>query len=155
MNDQVSSCEYVPGAAFKVPAGSRVHRFQEGFRWAGVPVQAYKQSAEHWCGVTRMALLGETGEQTAFQVRYFEIASGGYSSFERHQHEHAVIVLRGQGEVQLGERVQPISYGDLIYVAPNERHQFRNPSQSEPLGFLCVVDAVRDRPVVEAVGAPG
>lgn len=149
MNDVGSSCELVPGAAAKPQAaGSRVHRFLPGFRWEGISVQEYKQTADHWCGVTRMSLLGETGENTAFHVRYFEIAPGGFSSFEQHEHEHAVFVLRGQGEVQLGERIQPIGYGDVVYVAPDERHQFRNTSSNEPLGFLCIVDAVRDRPVV-------
>jgi hypothetical protein len=31
-------------------------------------------------------------------------------------------------------------------VAPHEAHQFRNPSATAPFGFLCAVDAVRDRP---------
>ena len=96
-----------------------------------------------------MSLVGETGENTAFHLRYFEIAPGGFSSFEQHAHEHAVFVLRGQGEVQLGEQVHALGHGDVVYVA-HERHQFRNPSATEPLGFLCIVDAQRDRPVVLA-----
>ena len=39
------------------------------------------------------------------------------------------------------------AFGDAVYVAPDEVHQFRNPSATEPFGFLCVVDAERDRPV--------
>jgi quercetin dioxygenase-like cupin family protein len=97
-----------------------------------------------------MSLLGESGENTAFHIRYFEIAPGGFSSLEQHQHEHAVIVLRGQGAVQLGGQLHAIGFGDVVYVAPRERHQFRNPSPNEPLGFLCIVDAERDRPVVMA-----
>jgi quercetin dioxygenase-like cupin family protein len=126
---------------------SRVMRFQPGFSWEGVPVREYKQQAEHHCGVVRTTLVGAGGERTAFQVRYFEIAPGGYSSFEHHEHEHAVVVLRGRGVVQLGEQLHEIGYGDAVYVAPHEPHQFRNPSADEPLGFLCVVDAERDRPV--------
>jgi quercetin dioxygenase-like cupin family protein len=126
---------------------SRVIRFESGFSWQGVPVHEYKQKAEHHCGVIRTTLVGAGGERASFQVRYFEIAPGGYSSFEHHAHEHAVIVLRGKGLVQLGEQVHEIGFGDAVYVAPHEPHQFRNPSTTEPFGFLCIVDAERDRPV--------
>lgn len=146
MSESISSCE-LPSATAKATAGSRVLRFQEGFRWEGVEAREYKSPADHWCGVTRLALIGESGEWTAFQMRYFEIAPGGFSSLEHHQHEHAVFVLRGNGEVQLGEHVHPIAFGDVVYVAPSEVHQFRNMSSDERLGFLCVVDTNRDRPV--------
>ena len=43
--------------------------------------------------------------------------------------------------------VDAIGFGNTVYVAPNEPHQFRNLSQDEPLGFLCVVDAERDTPI--------
>ena len=49
------------------------------------------------------------------------------------------------GEVLLGDDWQPISFGDVIYVAANDVHQFRAVAD-EPFGFLCVVDAKRDRP---------
>jgi quercetin dioxygenase-like cupin family protein len=155
MNEQ-SSCEVKP-PGMQEKSRSRVMRFQPDFRWEGVPAHEYKSPANHWCGVTRMVLVGGRGEATGFQVRYFEIAPGGFSSFERHAHEHAVLVLRGQGEVQLGDQVHPLRQGDAVYVAPNEPHQFRNPSATEPFGFLCVVDAQRDRPVVldGSTGRPG
>ena len=129
-----------------VTPSSRVVRFQPGFRWPGVPVTEYKQAAEHHCGVTRTTLVGAGGETTAFHLRYFEIAPGGFSSLEHHSHEHAVMVLRGGGQVRLGEAVYEVSFGDLVYVAPHEVHQFRNTSDAEPFGFLCLVDADRDRP---------
>ena len=124
---------------------SRIHRFDPSFRWDGVPVVQYKQPADHWCGIVRQVLVGDRGEQTAFQVRYFEIAPGGFSSLESHLHEHAVFVLRGRGEVQLGQENHELKLGDVVYVAPNELHQFRNPTK-EPFGFLCIVDARRDGP---------
>jgi quercetin dioxygenase-like cupin family protein len=132
---------------------SRVMRFQPASgpglpsAWQGVPVTAYKAPADHHCGVSRAVLAGASGERTAFHVRYFEIGPGGYSTLERHEHEHVVVVLRGQGEVRLGASVQSLGYGDAVYVAPNEVHQLRNPSGEEPFGFLCIVDARRDSPV--------
>ncbi len=142
-----SSCDFPPRPAAPA-AGSRVLRCDGKFRWQGVTAAEYKDAADHHRGVTRLGLVGGAGEDTAFHVRYFELAPGGYSSREHHCHEHAVVVLRGRGEVQLGDAVYPLAFGDTVYVAPNEVHQFRNPSASEPFGFLCVVDAERDRPVL-------
>jgi ribulose-bisphosphate carboxylase large chain len=147
MNEQTSSCQ-VGAPVGSVVSGSRILRFQLDFRWQGVPMTEYKAPGPHWCGIKRASLVGETGEQTQFHVRYFEIAPGGFSSLEHHAHEHVVVVLRGRGEVQLGRDQHALRYGDTIYVAPHEVHQFRNPSSEEPFGFLCIVDARRDAPVV-------
>jgi quercetin dioxygenase-like cupin family protein len=157
----MSSCE-LPGPEGKpLPGGSRVQRFRPGasssepHTWEGVPVLDYKLPAAHHCGVLRSVLVGASGEGTTFQVRYFEISPGGNTTLEQHGHEHAVLVLRGSGEVQLGDVVQQIGFGDMVYVAPREVHQLRNASAAEPFGFLCIVDAVRDRPVpVENVRLP-
>jgi quercetin dioxygenase-like cupin family protein len=142
-----SSCEITSRPRSGAPASSRVIHLGANFRWQGVPVADYKQSAEHHRGVTRVPLIGDQGEAAGFHLRYFEIAPGGFSSLERHTHEHAVVVLRGRGQVQLGEQVHDLAFGDMVYVASNEVHQFRNPT-TEPFGFLCVVDAERDRPVI-------
>ena len=148
MHPLESSCEIGARPRDGAATGSRVVRRGPGFRWEGVPAADYKASAEHHRGVTRIGLVGDQGEATAFHLRYFEIAPGGFSSLEHHAHEHAVVVLRGQGEVRLGDAVHAVSFGDVVYVAPDEPHQFRNPSASEPLGFLCVVDAQRDAPTI-------
>src|SRR5947207_2051538 len=123
MNAQPSSCELPAGAAPaapSTPAGSRVMRYQPPFHWQGVPIAEYKQSAAHHCGVTRTTFIGAGGEATAFHVRYFEIAPGGYSSLEHHVHEHVVFVLRGRGQVQLGDSQYELGFGDVVYVAPRE-----------------------------------
>ncbi len=125
---------------------SKVVRFGD-FNWEGVEARSYKKvaPAATWHGVDRHLLIGESGEATPFQLRYFEIEPGGYTSHEKHAHQHAVVVLRGRGEVLLGERWQQVGFGDVVYVAPNDPHQFRTVGDA-PFGFLCVVDANRDRP---------
>ena len=80
-------------------------------------------------------------------MRYFECEPGGWTTLEHHRHEHAVIGLRGVGEIQLGYHVYPIGVGDVGYTAPGDTHQLRNTSVTEPFGFVCVVAADRDRPV--------
>lgn len=123
---------------------SRVVRC-EGFRWAGVPPISYKDEGESWRAVTRHPLVG-VPEGTPFHVRYFEVGPGGYTTHERHEHQHVVIALRGEGEVRLGGEWLPVRCGDVVFVASNDPHQFRTLGD-EPFGFLCIVDAERDRPV--------
>jgi len=120
-----------------------------GFRWQGIEVREYKADGAPYKDVTRQTLLGEgEGEGEAdlnFITRYFEIQPGGYSTLERHRHPHAVVVIRGRGRVALGERTYDLAPFDCVYVAPGAVHQFEA-SGGEPLGFLCIVDRVRDRP---------
>jgi ribulose-bisphosphate carboxylase large chain len=123
------------------------------YSWQGVATTAYKTPDASHCGVSRTVLAGETGERTAFHVRYFEIAPGGHTTLEHHSHEHVVVILRGRGEVFLGGQRHALGSGDAVYVAPDEVHQLRNTSADEPFGFLCMVDAQRDRPVVVGPGA--
>lgn len=117
------------------------------FRWGGVPLKQYKAEGSRFKDVTRQTLLGEgDGEDDlTFVTRYFEVQPGGYSTLERHRHPHAVVVLRGSGQVVLGEQAHRIEPYDCVYVAPDTVHQFRA-TGGEPLGFLCMVDRVRDRP---------
>lgn len=119
------------------------------FRWQGVERKAYKEGEAPYKDVTRQALLGEgPGEEPLqFITRYFEVRPGGYSTLELHQHPHAVIILRGTGQVVLGDETHEIAPYDCVYVAPGTTHQFRA-TGTELLGFLCVVDRVRDRPQV-------
>lgn len=125
---------------------SRVVHGDESGGWAGIDTLPYKRSDGSWSGVTRQLLAGGPESTSSFELRYFELAPGGRSSHERHQHEHAVVVLRGSGEVLLGDAVHSVRPGDFVRVAPGDPHQFRN-TGDEPLGFLCVVDAERDRPM--------
>lgn len=121
-----------------------------GLTWPETPPRVYKEGEAGYCEVSRRALLGPaTGDALAFEVRYFEVAPGGWTSFEQHEHPHAVMVLAGRGEVRLPEGRFPIAPYDLVYVAPGEAHQFRA-GEEERLGILCIVDAERDRPVLIA-----
>jgi quercetin dioxygenase-like cupin family protein len=123
---------------------SRIFRFRD-FRWEGISSVAYKDPDEHWRAVTRQRLVGPD-QGTPFHLRYFEVEPGGFTTFERHAHQHVVIAMRGRGEVRLGDGWEPVGYGDVVYVAPNDPHQFRA-AGDEPFGFLCIVAAERDRPV--------
>jgi quercetin dioxygenase-like cupin family protein len=119
-------------------------READNFRWAGVDVRLYKEEgAAPFKTVSRQTLFSDP--RLAGELRYFEVAPGGYSTLERHEHMHAVMILRGQGEVLVGGAVQKIKPHDLVTIPPWAWHQFR-PAPGENLGFLCLVNAERDRP---------
>jgi ribulose-bisphosphate carboxylase large chain len=125
---------------------TKILKFKEGFSWENIPREAYKEDGSNFKGVSRINLIGTRGESPLFHLRYFEVEPGGYTTFEKHVHEHVVYVLRGNGVIRGKSSSTEVSTGDVIYVAPNDPHQLRNES-SEPFGFLCVVNADRDRPI--------
>ena len=133
---------------------SKVIRHRGDFTWTGIPLEPYKDTTDTWRGITRRELSGRRGESQRFHVRYFEIAPGGYSTLERHRHEHVVIPIRGRGQAQFGCYIYEVGMGDVVYIAPDDPHQFRNPEgNAEPFGFLCIVNADRDLPEpVDGVG---
>ena len=75
----------------------------------------------------------------AGELRYFEVAPGGFSTLERHEHMHGVLILRGRGQCLVGDEVKSLETNDLVTVPPMTWHQFRA-TKNEPLGFLCMVE---------------
>lgn len=120
-----------------------VRRFDQ-FRWQDVDLLAYKETGSHFKSVTRQVLFGEELGLRS-QLRYFEVEPDGYSTLERHQHAHGVMILRGCGRVLLGDRVEAVAERDLVSIPPMTWHQFRADA-GEALGFLCMVNCERDRP---------
>lgn len=122
-----------------------VFRAQTGaFQWQGVDVMRYKdEGSAPFRDVTRQVLFDDPS--LAAQLRYFEVAPGGWTTLERHDHVHNVMVIRGRGRCLVGEAVRALAQNDLVSVPPMTWHQFRA-APDEPLGFLCLVNRERDRP---------
>ena len=127
-----------------------VRRHDGTFHWEGVDVLKYKQDGSApFRDVTRQVLF--EGCDPPAQLRYFEVAPGGYTTLERHDHTHAVMVIRGSGQCLVGEKAYAIGTHDLVSVPPMTWHQFRA-APGESLGFLCLVASERDRPQLPAAG---
>jgi mannose-6-phosphate isomerase-like protein (cupin superfamily) len=121
-----------------------VHRKARGYRWEGVEERPYKDDDRAlFKSITRQVLFSHP--EMRGELRYFEVAPGGFSTLERHEHMHAVLVLRGRGHCLVGDEVKPIEIRDLITIPALTWHQFRA-TTAKPLGFLCMVNAVRDKP---------
>ncbi len=114
---------------------STVHRFSgqgEAWDWEDVPVEEIAP------GVTARRFISRRDGSDHLELRYFELQPGAHSHYEAHNYEHAVLVLRGQGQVVLGETPISVARGDAIFIPADEKHQFRA-SASETFGFLCTV----------------
>ena len=83
-------------------------------------------------------LVGQVDQAPNFAMRQFEVAPGGHTPKHFHDYEHEVFVLEGEGVVVDGDQEQPLASGDVVYVAPNDVHQFRNTGDS-PMRFLCLI----------------
>ena len=119
---------------------------QDGYRWDGVAYQPYKQDGSApFKDISRQTLFHEAS--LGCELRYFEMDAAGYSTLERHEHTHAVMILRGHGHCLLGDKVMEVKPHDLITIPSWTWHQFRA-TKGEPLGFLCMVNTDRDRPAL-------
>ncbi len=119
------------------------------YGWRGVDRLHYKdEGSAPFRDITRQVLFTPADQDS--ELRYFEIAPGGYSTLERHAHTHAVLILRGRGTVQLGDEIHAIQAYDLVTVDPMTWHQFRAAADSA-LGFLCLVNKQRDQPQLPSV----
>ena len=129
-------------------SGDIVRHHDGNFHWEGVDVLAYKQEGSApFKDVTRQVLFEPEGLPA--QLRYFEVAPGGHTTLERHEHVHAVMVIRGRGECLVGDKAYKLREHDLVSVPPMTWHQFRAAADA-PLGFLCLVSSERDRPQLPA-----
>lgn len=129
-----------------------IHKFQgdpDRFDWRGIIPKGYE--SEDIRGVALRWLIGRDEEAPYFAMRYFEVEPGGWTLLDRHAHDHGVIILRGKGKVLLGEKETEISFGDVVYVPPNELHQFKN-TGDEPFGFICVIP---DKDMLSKIKAEG
>jgi ribulose-bisphosphate carboxylase large chain len=146
--DNALSCDWKPASKEKSQDNkSRIIKFKKGFKWSGVKTEKYKKRDRSWSDIVRNVLIGNHGETAKFHLRYFEITPEGYSSLERHRHEHVVVCIRGKGEILIDKRYYNIGYLDTVYVAPHAVHQLKNP-YNEPFGFFCIVNSKRDKPKI-------
>ncbi len=123
------------------PSHLRAHH---DFCWDDVAHSPYKDDGSApFKAISRQTLFDEAG--LACQLRYFEMETAGYSTLERHEHMHAVMILRGHGTCLVGDEVRDVKPLDLITIPAWAWHQFRA-SAGEPMGFLCMVNQDRDRP---------
>lgn len=124
-----------------------VHKFigdgENKFDWAGQRFFEYGESAGVYAGATVRWLIGAAEKAPNFALRYYEIPPGQTSAAEQHPYEHGVMIVRGQAIARLGKETVEVGPHDVVYIEPNEFHQFINADDKEIMGFLCIIPAHR------------
>jgi len=85
----------------------------------------------------RWLITKEIGAEN-FAMRLFELEPRGYSPFHSHPWEHEVFILEGEGLVVGEGEEKRFRTGDVIFIPPNEKHQFKN-SAKKTVKFLCLI----------------
>jgi quercetin dioxygenase-like cupin family protein len=93
-------------------------------------------------GVEKVKLrmvIGKDEGAPNFIMRIFEVEPGGHTPFHAHEWEHENFVMDGEGLLVMPDgskrRLKP---GDVAFVPPNVKHQYRNESD-ELFRFICLV----------------
>jgi quercetin dioxygenase-like cupin family protein len=75
-----------------------------------------------------------------FCFRVFTIEPEGHTPYHTHNSEHLNYVINGQGFLVDEQGVKHhIKAGEFALILPNEKHQFRNSSDTEPFLIICAV----------------
>ncbi len=102
----------------------------------------HEVSLEGAQGVRLRMLIGPEEGAEVFHMRHFEVAVGGHTPHHAHDYEHEVLILSGQGVVKSAQGDRACKAGDVVWVPPNEKHQFVNVGRT-PLEFICLIPAPR------------
>ncbi|MBE0536920.1 MAG: cupin domain-containing protein [Phycisphaerae bacterium] len=89
--------------------------------------------------VTVRVVFGPGDGAPTFAMRVFELAPGGHTPFHVHPFEHEAVILSGRIGMVTPEGTRPLAVGDMLLVMGDEKHQFRNLSDTESASFMCLV----------------
>ncbi len=94
-------------------------------------------------GVDKQVPLGKADGAPNFSFRAFTIEPGGNTPYHVHDSEHLNYVIQGEGVLvdEAGD-FHPVKTGDFALVKPNEKHQYRNLSETEEFKMICAVPSV-------------
>ena len=121
---------------------SAFHRFigeKNDFNWEGVDLTVFDGSDGSKYASRRLLITEEREDAKYFVFRYFKVLPGGSSTmFDKHAHDHGVLILHGHCKVKLNDEEFEAGPMDVVYISPNDVHHFIVEGD-EPLGFLCVI----------------
>jgi quercetin dioxygenase-like cupin family protein len=89
--------------------------------------------------VYRKILIGPEDGSLRIVMRHFKVLPGGNTPSHSHPFEHVVKIEKGRGLIvnASGEEIL-VSAGQSVFIAGNEKHQFKNPYE-ESFEFLCII----------------
>ena len=107
------------------------------------PATAQPLDLEGAKAVDMQIMVGRDDGAPTFALRHFVVHPGGHSPLHRHNYEHEVYIVEGEGEAECAGEVRSVQSGDVLFIPANDLHQFRNRSARD-FRFLCLVPVVFD-----------
>lgn len=101
-------------------------------------VEAKPVKMDGAAGVTMRLLVGREHGAPHFAMRQFTVQTGGHTPLHRHNFEHEVYVLGGQGTAHCDGADHSVAAGDVLLIPANAEHQF-TAAGPDALVFLCLV----------------
>ena len=103
-------------------------------------VEKMKVSMEGAKDVWKQVPISRDDGSPMFTFRVFTVEKSGHTPFHRHPYEHLNYIIEGHGALvtESGEE-HDIRTGDFAMVNPDEKHQYKNKSATEPLIMICGV----------------
>jgi quercetin dioxygenase-like cupin family protein len=100
-------------------------------------VRMTMEGAKHTC---KQIPISKSDGTPTVSFRVFTIQPGGHTPYHSHAFEHINYIISGNGALvtKTGEE-HPIKKGDFALLLPDEKHQYKNKSDSEPLLVICAV----------------
>lgn len=103
-------------------------------------VESVVMTMEGAKNVDKQVPLGKDGGAPNFSFRVFTINPDGHTPYHTHPFEHLNYVISGQGVIVDGAGGEiEIGAGEFGMILPDEKHQYRNTSKTEPLVVICAV----------------
>jgi len=110
-----------------------------------------KDAGEGTSKVTIRWLIDEKTGAKNFFMRLFEIEAGGYTPLHKHDWEHEVFILEGEGVIVHDEETKLFRAGDVAFIPPNEEHQFRN-TGNKLVKLLCLIPNKKEKKAATSCG---
>ncbi|MDW8343803.1 MAG: cupin domain-containing protein [Verrucomicrobiae bacterium] len=104
--------------------------------WNNVPLEPVTMDGAYGCAY-RVAISQADGAPS-MAMRFFEVSPNGHTPLHEHPYEHEIFVLEGTGTVWRDGQEVPLQPGDVLFIPPNERHQFKN-TGTVPFKFMCLI----------------
>ncbi|MFN3285661.1 MAG: cupin domain-containing protein [bacterium] len=101
--------------------------------------QVARRPVERAAGAWVQVLVGPAEGAPNFVLRKFTLEPGGVIPLHRHPTvEHEQYVLSGRIRLTLGDQVEEVAAGDVVFIPSGVAHRYENPGP-EAAEFLCVV----------------
>ena len=91
-------------------------------------------------GVFKQLPISKADGTPIFSFRVFTIEPGGHTPYHTHPFEHINYVIGGNGAIvnEKGEE-KKVSKGFFSLILPDEKHQYKNTSDTEDMVIICAV----------------